>query len=838
MPKKIFQNVTHDALDQVKKLTVNVEKNSLAFQKAKINAESPFSTVINNAFSGYDEFSYLMSLRLREAKVTRVSLVREIDFDLYITEKQRTNYELMLQGFAPYAKDDKDSYIILHHIGQAFDAPFAELTEEEHARFGNSKLLHSSSEDSWRRDLRKEKAFMSERCTYWKMRAAKKIEYLSSSNTTKTRSQEVDDKDLTYEIKKTLEVLFSQCTTGDLAYISSLAQSHLLIKELGATTVDEFLENTRLEKEETVRCPSCRGADISFYGSYQTKKESKQKFKCNSCNKIFSSTYNAIIEGCSFSLADWVKFIDCVYNGYSVGKTARLCNISEKAAYKNRVRLFLALMMLEENVKLEGNIAIDETYIPNSLKGNHKSQKGFSMPRPARKRGSENHTAGLSKNQVCIACALDEYGNSIAKVAGFGASSAKRLEEALIDHIDAEQSKLIHSDASPAIRCFANRNQFPVQQSTLKSTVRKKTKNYETVRQIQRINAYHARLKKFLERFNGVSTENLQGYVSLFSWKERNRDRDPIDAYKELLAEMVVPNKYLILLEHIENLPEISGEENKESNRRYFQNAKSEQKTKEIYARYAQGISVKEIAKEFGCSPQAIQRRIRNFRAWGFGYKTQKEIDAEEAAKRCEKADEQMVLKFIELGKYYERLLAEKQAWSGTPEAFYIDAEKRFGRKKQTIKNDISTAKRIADLRESFCAGDEYAYMDLQDVYEKVVSRYGEIRLANANLSNWAIFQQLAKEFGYTAIMISKILSLYKKGRLVGDTKGKTRMPVSQTRNRDRSVFIDYLNWTGTKKEFLAAAAEKYEISSSEIQYILKLNYIADPRRYGMAEID
>jgi len=55
-------------------------------------------------------------------------------------------------------------------------------------------------------------------------------------------------------------------------------------------------------------------------------------------------------------------------------------------------------------------IEMDETFVPLSYKGNHK-KIGFTMPRPARKRGKQIKKRGISNEQVCIATAIDRNDN-------------------------------------------------------------------------------------------------------------------------------------------------------------------------------------------------------------------------------------------------------------------------------------------------------------------------------------------------------------------------------------------------------------------------------------------
>ena len=275
MAKHSFNDVSQETIESLERTSAVLANSSLKKQKEQIKKDSPYSEKINQAFSGYDEFAYLTSLGLVEADVTRRSLIREIDFDLYVSFKQCTNRELMQQGLSPYADNDPDSYIVLHHIGQTEDAPFAELTWAEHAQYGKSKILHSSTAESWRRDSERDRQYMSEKSAYWKKRAKHDIvvceqkEIVAIAPTDRRRDEHIR------EMQIAIERLFTECSIADLNYISNLAQSYMLAKEIGAHTVEEFILNLNTEAEGARRCPVCNGNDISLYGSYRTDKEKK-----------------------------------------------------------------------------------------------------------------------------------------------------------------------------------------------------------------------------------------------------------------------------------------------------------------------------------------------------------------------------------------------------------------------------------------------------------------------------------------------------------------------------------------------------------------------------------
>ena len=835
MKNTLFNGVSQETISQINRTSELLASSSLKQQKKQIAADSPYSEVINKAFSGYNEFRYLLSLGLQEAVVTRRALIRDIDFDLYITDKKQTNRQLMSKGLSPYAEDDTESAIVLHHIGQSEDGPFAELTAAEHAQDGNSKLLHRNEEDSWRRQLEKDKAYMAERTNYWKKRARGEVEIvpLRKGQVSNKKESPVEDDHAT-DIRRVIEKLFSECSAADLNYISNLAQNHLLVKEIGVTSIEEFVLSLKGDGVTQITCPTCGSTEIALNGRYKTGKDEKQKYKCKKCGKVFSAFYGTLIQGCTFSLFEWLRFIDCLYNGYSVKRTAFLCDVSEQTVFANRLRLFYALNKLDEKVILAGNVAIDETYVVASYKGNRQLQKGFSMPREARKRGHENHIAGLSKNQACVVCAIDEYGASIAKVAGLGAPTAERIENALKKYIDKKQLKSLYSDKSAAIRKFAENCDFPIKQC-YSTSEKSRRKGGEEIRQLQRINAYHSRLKKFLEPFNGISSEILQGYVSLFSWKDRNRDKPIIEAYKELLSVLVAPNQNKTIEELSLERENASPLANIGKPKIRFNGIDSEKKSKKMYALYAKGFSMPQIAKKFHCTKQAVGRRIQRYRILGLAYKTKAEKERETNIVNILSSDEKKIAKYLVYGKRCTDLLDAKEKWEGTLEDFYRAMEDKYGFSRQTIKNDIALGKRIVNLRRVFYASEKYKYSNLQEVFESVYARYNEL-LEEGNLGKLEIYDVMGEEYGYTSIMVYNIIKSMKTGIDWGG-KVKLKIPMSQTLNRDRAIFIDCLNWTGTKAEFLEYAKNKYNVSSSVIYQTIQLNCIADPNRYEMSRL-
>ncbi len=837
MDKILFDNISKQSVELLKKESERILQEGLESQHNLIREESPFSNDVNGAFSGYEEFRILRDIGLKEAIVTRKALIRDIDFNLFISCKQKTNYELMREGYAPYLSDDENMCIVIHHIGQGYDAPFAELTTLEHSSFGNNRILHDKRSDSWRNDTDKLNAFNSEKALYWKKRAKNDISLVTKNKVKKLSQQTKRQKDIVLNIKDSIETIFSECSVNDLKYLSNLANSYLLIKQIGASTIEEFLIRLTDGEDDKLLCPRCHGKDLVFYGYQETTLEKKQRFKCKGCGAVFSLFNNTIVSGCNMSFIQWVNFIDCLYNGYSLEKTAKLCDISAQAAFENRLRLFYALKLLDQKVVLKGDIVIDEKYIQSSHKGNRSNQVGYELTRKARSRGGEAHTAGLSKEKVCVVCALDNNNNSVVRIAGLGAPTAKKLDIALKGCIDKRELNSLYSDASYAIHKFADINSYPIQQTTFSRKNKGITKNPWAHKYIQKINSYHSRLQKFISSFNGVSSELLGGYMYLFSWKERNRLNEPMDAYKELLEVMLTPGYYKSIEQIVSEKVIESAYDIETTAERPKNKIKNYKFAKKVYDRWAQGETMQQIANSLGYSKQYIHQTINNFRKKGFAYTTNFEKKQESKRISIQAWQDKLLQKTQKTFERNYALYTEKQNWGGTIDEFYAYATEKYGLSEQSVKNRISEVKAVLALRQEFFVNETYSYKTLKEIFEELYAEYNTLLTKEPGIKLVDCCDILAEKYGYTSHTVSTIISKMKNATMEWDSKNTKKIPELQRLNRDISVFIDFMNWSGPRKDFFKFVHDKYGISMMTTQKILQMNYMADPNRYEITKM-
>ena len=252
--------------------------------------------------------------------------------------------------------------------------------------------------------------------------------------------------------------------------------------------------------KQTYSCPHCKSNKIVKNGF----RNSIQRFICKDCNKSFTVRTNTITEHSKKSFETWSKFIECMMNSFTVRRSAEIFGINKETAFIWRHKVLDALQNMQNSVELNGVVEADETFFALSFKGNHKKSTTFTMPRKAHKRGKDIHTRGLSHEQVCVPCAVNCNGLSIAKITNLGRVGAKDIHHAFDNRI--EPNSILCTDA---IACYNDL----VRTEKLELIQLKTGKSKLGIYHIQHINSYHSMLKNFMIRFHGVATKYLNNYL-------------------------------------------------------------------------------------------------------------------------------------------------------------------------------------------------------------------------------------------------------------------------------------------------------------------------------------
>ena len=276
------------------------------------------------------------------------------------------------------------------------------------------------------------------------------------------------------------------------------------------------------------------------------------KYYCSDCEKKFAANWKSISSGSKCSSLVWMKVLHCMLNFYSIEKSIAYCGIARETYYYIRTRLFYAMQVLLDEVKLYGNIQVDILFSKISFKGTDLKELDYPegslydevafIPRPARARGGHYSNKEKYKNNLCIFAAIDEIGHIFTKFVCIGPATAKRLkdaipEEKILLNVPAKDPfslfpakatskfsepgtpSLIISDGEHAIKKYAE----DLGVSFENHVYRRNGKQMQlsvTAHNIQKVNALHKRLRDFLRKMNYVSSKYLPGMLIFFDFIE------------------------------------------------------------------------------------------------------------------------------------------------------------------------------------------------------------------------------------------------------------------------------------------------------------------------------
>jgi ISXO2-like transposase domain len=217
----------------------------------------------------------------------------------------------------------------------------------------------------------------------------------------------------------------------------------------------------------------------------------------------------------------WSDHARSLIEGETLAQTAERCQIDASTAYRWR-RRFLAAVNSKEP-KLSGIVEVDVTSFPESFKGRKRG-----LPRPARKRGSKANVDRALMDQTPVIVAHDRRGAMFDAV--LPSLDVATIGEALRDLIP--PSADLCCDGGKEIVAYAKAAKLKVHVTLAESKRMADEPQFHT----ENVRAYQARLKEWMRRFHGVSTENLSLYLSWF------RTLETASGYKspaELIATVV-----------------------------------------------------------------------------------------------------------------------------------------------------------------------------------------------------------------------------------------------------------------------------------------------------------
>ena len=256
-------------------------------------------------------------------------------------------------------------------------------------------------------------------------------------------------------------------------------------------------------------------------------------------------------------------------NFYTLQKSCDYCGITATTFYNIRNRIFYAMQLMMDKVKLYGNIQCDNTFIYLSYKGTRLIQEEYpddspfaditTAPRKSRNRGGSYSYAEKNKNSICIFAAIDDYGHIVTRMVGIGSATGRKLYNAVGSmkylytvpksdpfdlslktrntlHDNEGVSSILIADGESAIANYASKIHIHFE-SNIYRINGKQIRLKEGAHDIQKANSLHSRLKIYLRKLNYVSSKYLPGFLTMFEFIENTgATEEAIGRLFEILA--------------------------------------------------------------------------------------------------------------------------------------------------------------------------------------------------------------------------------------------------------------------------------------------------------------
>lgn len=276
-------------------------------------------------------------------------------------------------------------------------------------------------------------------------------------------------------------------------------------------------------------CPYCAAKSAMGQIVKRGFNKGAQRYYCKSCGRYFVATTNTAFARTRKDAETWKNFIKMTITGRSLPECASECNIAYQTAFTWRHKILNVFAVNQEEMKMTGNIEIDEMFVPLSYKGNHikgsfgKRSLGTDvindMPRRGYRRGTDNKPMS-PKERACIFCMVQD-GNKgyYAAVPGVGYMNDIMLEATVKKHVDKENCRIL-SDNAQLTRIYLEKNNY-THMILVSNTSDNSHEHKPEVRDglhIQHVNAMHKHIRAFLGSYLGVSSKYLSNYISLYVW--------------------------------------------------------------------------------------------------------------------------------------------------------------------------------------------------------------------------------------------------------------------------------------------------------------------------------
>lgn len=239
-------------------------------------------------------------------------------------------------------------------------------------------------------------------------------------------------------------------------------------------------------------CPYCNSEKFIRSGHYGN---GIQRYKCKECGRRFSPLTNTIFEDRKIPISEWIEYLLHLFEFHSIKTSARDNRNADTTGKYWLIKVFSVLEDIQNDVKLRGNIYIDEMF--------------FSVIKRETVTKDNKALRGISRNKIAVAVGFDNHRHYILKVEYTSKPSDKSTWEAYGSHI-VPGSHLIHDGEKSHGILIRKLNLTSEVYSTDLTRGMPDSDN-----PLYPINRIHYLAKRFMREHGGYNRDNLQDWMNL-----------------------------------------------------------------------------------------------------------------------------------------------------------------------------------------------------------------------------------------------------------------------------------------------------------------------------------
>lgn len=309
-----------------------------------------------------------------------------------------------------------------------------------------------------------------------------------------------------------LRSLVDGLSAAELDELRDAVASRLCREKYGADTIEGLLAKWG----RGVSCPSC-SVEVAWSDGSNGR---RPRFRCAACGARFGLLTGTIFANAKLPLHKIMGIVEVMCHNASLRLIELTCDVSHSTAFLWRHKVFSTVSGWQDHVVLSGRVWIDEMYFEDTRVGRE--------PGAPRKRG-------LSRNKVCVVVAIDSWGQALAVVSENGKPSAKRINKALSRHVK-RGSTIVHD-------CEKAHNALVRDLELVDERYKANTADPEYLEQMALVNHLCSWIRRYVERFACMKSENLQAYLDWFVYLHRvHRDEEKWPVEERVVRHLALAN--------------------------------------------------------------------------------------------------------------------------------------------------------------------------------------------------------------------------------------------------------------------------------------------------------